>query len=484
MVGNVTGPPIGVNRRRLLGALCLWFLVKGALVTGVDLGKDEAAYWYWSGDLDASYALAPFTAIAAMDALVPGVDAALRLPFLLGGVLSVALLWHLCRRRGLTEAQALVATAAFATSHWIWHTSSFLHPDGFLVPAWLAVLVAVEQARREGASPAWWYVAGAAAGVAALSKYIGLLLAAGLFLWLSVRALRRDAGPLLRAGPPFVLLAAPVCLDLLTTGFALPSSLTTLSAVAPEGAPVRLLLFVAAPLLYLSPPLLFLLYAAAWRERSTWRQAPHLWIPGALTAATFCLFALGKGQVKGNWILPGLLGVWPLAFSAPWLARRGVAVALVAVGALLTLVPATGLRWPSLAGSLTGSLDGTYTAIVSDRDLPREPTFTWTERLCEYHGWQAFGEDLDAMLAGRAGNSTIASAEYGLAFGAARYADRVTAAALPDDPRFARVAASPSTATVWLGRQGLPAPPGRHLATLTRRGRGCPPRYIEVVELR
>ena len=49
---------------------------------GVELGKDEAAYWYWSQHLDASYALVPFTFTAVAHALWPGAEWALRLnPF-------------------------------------------------------------------------------------------------------------------------------------------------------------------------------------------------------------------------------------------------------------------------------------------------------------------------------------------------------------------------------------------------------------------
>lgn len=489
MSGNVTGASESVNESRLSGALLLalgfWVLLRLGLVAGVDLGKDESAYWYWSGQLDASYAFVPFAAIALVDAVVPGVDWALRLPFLLAGALSAGLLFRLCQLHGLSPNRCLVATAAFATSHWIWHTSSFLHPDGFLVPTWLAVLVCTEYAVRTKRQT-WWSLAGAAAGLAALSKYSGLVLAGGWFLWLLLEVRQRGPAPLVRAAVPFGLLASPVLFDLLVSGFALPSALSTLSAVAPSPVPVRLLLFLAAPLFYVSPLLLFLLYRALWRLR---RQAisGHLLWPCLILLGTFCAFALVRGQVKGNWILPGLLGLWPLAFSPHVLRSRALAGSLVALGAVLALIPATMLRWPAVTASMGtgwGHLNDTYQSIVSAPDRPREPTVSWTERVCEYHGWNDVGQQLDRFVADRGLPTpvTVSSIEYGLAFGAARYADLVGSVVLPLDPRFQRLAPPPGDVTLWLAREGQSGGLGPEIGWLTRQAEGCQPLRYGIYE--
>ncbi|MDA0334641.1 MAG: glycosyltransferase family 39 protein [bacterium] len=491
MFGNVTGAFRSVNQaasdhRSLLIWLLLWAVVRTLLVTGVDLGKDEAAYWYWSQHLDASYAWLPFVVIAVADAVWPGVDLILRLPFIAASVFSALLLHHLCRLRGLSSSRSALAVAAFATSHWIWHTGSFLHPDGMLVPAWLAVLVCSERATR-GEDDRWWSVAGAAAGLAALSKYSGLVLAAGLFTWLLWLALHGRRRPLLRAGVVFVLCSSPLLFDLLSTGFLLPASLSTLSAVAPASMPLRLLLFVAAPLVYVSPVLLFILYRGAWSLRHQWRGSAHLWLPGVMLVGCFCFYALTRGQVKGNWILPAFLGLWPLAFATDDLRSRGVVVVLLVLGGSLAALPAVTLRWPGVAASLSRSalqpLNDSYTAIVSRRDLPREPTYSWTERVCEYHGWEAFGREVDEMI--RRQNvrvpATIASSEYGLAFGIARYAHLVDAVALPGDPRFVRLAAAPEQATLHLARIGQQPPGvGARQDVIVRRSAGCEPMAYEV----
>ena len=162
-------------------------------------------------------------------------------------------------------------------------------------------------------------------------------------------------------------------------------------------------------------------------------------------------------------------------------------IVLLVLGASLAALPAVTLRWPGVADRLSRSalqpLNDSYTAIVSRRDLPREPTYSWTERVCEYHGWEAFGRDVDEMIRRQDLQApvTIASSEYGLAFGIARYARLVDAVALPGDPRFVRLAAPPDQAALHLARMGQQPPGvGTRQAVVVRRGAGCEPLAYEV----
>lgn len=194
---------------------------------------------------------------------------------------------------------------------------------------------------------------------------------------------------------------------------------------------------------------------------------------------------LFRGQVKGNWILPGFLGLWPLAFAAPRAPSRFPRLfpaLLLAAGVLQAAVPAVSLHVPAVAQWLSRSpllaLDATYTGIVSVVDLPREPTFSWTERVCEYHGWPAFGAAVDSALtvAGVTTPVIAASAQYGLAFGLARYARVVESVAVLDDPRFARFAGDTRGVRLWARRagSGVPGDAGaRPVAVVHRRGHGC-----------
>ncbi len=110
------------------------------LIADVELGKDEAVYWYWEQHLDASYALLPFAILKVAHAVGPQQEWFLRLPSILLGTVSTRLLFRLCRLQDRDERRSLWAAAAFALSHRIWHTSSYLHPDGFIFPCWLSAL--------------------------------------------------------------------------------------------------------------------------------------------------------------------------------------------------------------------------------------------------------------------------------------------------------------------------------------------------------
>ena len=147
---NIRGGPNSVNLLCLV-LLGAYTLLKLRLVADVELGKDEAVYWYWGQHLDASYALLPLAVFKLAHSLYPHQEWFLRLPSVLLGALSTALVYWLCKMQGLAKQLALWAAAAFALSHWIWHTSSYLHPDGFLVPCWLLALCMARQAEATNA---------------------------------------------------------------------------------------------------------------------------------------------------------------------------------------------------------------------------------------------------------------------------------------------------------------------------------------------
>lgn len=483
---NIAAPSHGVNPVWWL-ALAAVGALKLLLQDGVELGKDEAAYWYWSQHLDASYALVPFSFTAAAYALWPGAEWALRLPPILLGLGAAALLYALCRQRGLAHADPLWATAALVTSHWTWHTSSYLHPDGFLVPAWLLALWC---AHRALGSATWfpWVAAGAAAGLVCLTKYSGAALA---------------------AATTCAIVVLPLAWAQWQTGLSLPATLTTLSRVAEQmPLPARLAYFVANPLLYVSPLLLWVLYdafltgvARAARNRRSGDLVDV--VPGLLLLAVFAFFALGRGQVKGNWILPAFLGVWPLAFSTTGptarRCRRLLLIALVALGAVQSGAIALALQHPGLPARLRplagAALDATYPNLISEADRPREPAATWTERLCEYHGWAAFASALEATLdrTGVAPAVPVAGVQYAIPFTLAYYGSRQRPVYTVDDPRFSFLAdlspaeappqlvfveRAPARPPPWLIRvYGPPA----SLPGLARQGSGCGPERYELL---
>ena len=281
---NIRRGPNSVNRLwpALLGA---YTLLKLWLVADVELGKDEAVYWYWGQHLDAFYALLPLAVFKLTHALYPHQEWFLRLPSALLGAFSTALVYRLCRMQGLAERLALWAAAAFAFSHWTWHTSSYLHPDGFLVPCWLLALCMARQAAATNALRPYIYM-GLAAGLAVLCKYSGAFLVVGLGLWIALDQRGKKRWHLLAAFLlPAVAVAAPLTYAQFSTDFYLPQTLSTLSRIDDLGHPLaRLLFFAVSPLFFISPFLLFLLYAGlvrAAKQRDLLALLPALCTIGA-----------------------------------------------------------------------------------------------------------------------------------------------------------------------------------------------------------
>ena len=407
------------------------------LVSGVELGKDEAVYWYWGQHLDASYALLPFSTLKLAHALWPHQEWFLRLPSILLGALSVILLYRLCRSHGLSERPALWATAAFALSHWIWHTSSFLHPDGFLVPCWLLALCAAQQANGSiDARP--YALMGLAGGGAVLCKYSGIFLIGGLCLWILLSHPHRDRWRLLATFLlPALVIALPLIYAQLSSGFYLPQTLSTLSRIEGLNDPFsRLFFFLVNPLLFVSPISLYLLYRSLVRATVQRDLLPLL--PALCTIGAFLFFALYRGQIKGNWILPGLLSLWPLAFNVR--IRRWLALTAVTTGALQAAAIGIGLKYPRLYSATyeRGEWDRSYISLVSQEDRSREPSYSWSERICEYGGWVRFAGDFEEILRRQRiyPSLPVISTQYSIPFTLAYYGLIERHYYTIDDPRF------------------------------------------------
>ncbi len=427
---NIRGGPNSVNLLCLI-LLGAYTLLKLRLIADVELGKDEAVYWYWGQHLDASYALLPLAVFKLAHSLYPHQEWFLRLPSVLLGALSTALVYWLCKMQGLAKQLALWAAAAFALSHWIWHTSSYLHPDGFLVPCWLLALCMARQAEATNALRPYVYT-GLAAGLAVLCKYSGAFLVGGLGLWIALGQRGKERWHRLAAFLlPAVAVAAPLSYAQFSTDFYLPQTLSTLSRIEDLSNPLsRLLFFAVSPLFFASPFLLFLLYAGL--VRAAKQRDLLVLLPALCTIGAFLFFALGRGQIKGNWLLPGLLSLWPVAFAAQ--PRRWLLVAVVATGLLQALAIGLGLKYPGLYGELAArsGLDTSYVGLVSEEDRGREPSYSWSERLCEYSGWRYFAADVEETLP----PLPLLSTQYSIPFALAYYGRVEREYYTVDDPRF------------------------------------------------
>ncbi len=433
---NIHGSPNSVNPSWWI-LLTAYTLLKLWLVADVELGKDEAVYWYWSQHLDASYALLPFAILKLAHAIAPHQEWFLRLPAILLGTLSTVLIYKLCRKQSLDERLSLWAAAAFALSHWTWHTSSYLHPDSFLVPCWLSALY---MARQTETTPGLqtYMLMGIAGGCAVLCKYSGAFLVSGLGLWILLSHPAQERWRLLAAfALPAFIVTSPLVYAQLSTAFYLPQTLSTLSRIEGLSNPFsRLFFFIANPLLFVSPFLLYLLYRGL--KHAIKEPDLQILLPALCTIGAFLFFALTRGQIKGNWILPGFLSLWPLAFART--TKRWLLVCAVAFGLLQSIVISVGLKYPGLYSALgeRSGLDKTYVELVSNKDKGREPSYSWSERLCEYSGWRRFTWDFEEMLQRKNiySPSPLISTQYSIPFTMAYYGLTPRAYYTIDDPRF------------------------------------------------
>lgn len=491
---NIMGTLDRVNATWLL-ALAVYSVAKLWLVADVELGKDEAVYWYWSQHLDASYALLPFSLMAIAHAFAPYSEWVLRLPSVLLGALSTYLLFALCIGAGLAESRARWAAIAFAASHWIWHTSSYLHPDVFLVTCWLLALAAAQRACGRDNTLDYVYM-GIACGLAVLCKYSGAFLTAGLGLWLLTTRPPQRRWPVLAAFiAPALIVALPLIHAQLSTAFYLPQTLSTLSKIEKTSDPFsRLFFFLINPLLFVSPPLLYLLYRAcycgAYRVRRQLDERGLLaLLPALCTIGAFLFFALYRGQIKGNWILVGFLSLWPLAFAPP--VRRWLVHAAVIGGLIQALTIGIALKYPGAFNQLfaASEVDSSYIGLVSKKDRIREPSYAWSERLCEYSGWQGFSSELEKLLEekGVAQNLPLLSNQYSIPFTVAYYSSTPRSYYTIDDPRFRDLTDFYATsqkrigAALFVTRQQTPLPTSldrasiRPLGQLSRSVSNCLP---------
>ena len=127
-----------------------------------------------------------------------------------------------------------------------------------------------------------------------------------------------------------------------------------------------------------------------------------------------------------------MLGLWPVAFAAQ--PRRWLLVAVVATGLLQSLTIGLGLKYPGLYGDLAArsGLDKSYVGLVSEEDQIREPSYSWSERLCEYSGWHRFAADVEEVVP----PLPLLSTQYSIPFALAYYGRVEREYYTVDDPRF------------------------------------------------
>ncbi len=290
------------------------------LAAHLELHFDEAYYWYWSKNLQASYydhppAVAWF--IRAGTALFGDTELGVRVFGQVSMIAATCLVFDAARRLFSSQA-ALIAAAGTQATLLFGAGSIVMTPDTPLVLFATIGLWALIRFTLSG-NGRWWLVVGAAGGAALLSKYTAGLLMAAVGIWLvATPQLRRW---LSTPWPWLCAVAAVICFSPVLVwnaghgwvSFAKQGGrLIRWDAVRPGLA----FEYLGSQMGLITPGLFVLLLAAVWivARRAIRSGAPldtllALWF---LVPAGFFLAVSPLLRVQGNWLAPA----WPAAFIA------------------------------------------------------------------------------------------------------------------------------------------------------------------------
>jgi 4-amino-4-deoxy-L-arabinose transferase-like glycosyltransferase len=335
--------------RRLSAVVLAGVAVRLLLAGLLPLSNDEAYYADWARHLQPGYLDHPPAVawlIAAGLKIFPPHPVVVRLPSILLQLVAVGLAISLARARG--GERAALATAVLLQAALMFSVGAALAlPDAPLALAWVGTLWAVERATR--LSPAWMVAAGAFLGLGALSKLtaglLGVAVLAALVTTPDGRRLLRGPWPWLGAALAAAG-ASPMLLWNAAHGW--PSfTFQAAHGLAGRGfSAARLAASIGGQLGYVSPVLLVLAAAAAWRPLLRPRDAAGaalafsaLPVIGFFTAAA----AMTPGALP-HWPAPGWLSATLLLGTGLDLGARRLRVAVaVGLGELALAVAVVGV---------------------------------------------------------------------------------------------------------------------------------------------
>ncbi len=376
----------------LIGALAVLRLLAAA---AIPLTEDEAYYRLWAEHLRLGYYdHPPMVAwwIAAGTHLAGDTALGVRLLPALSSLATTALVFDLGRRMG-TAKTGISAALLYNATLTVGVGAILAIPD---VPAslfWVLALWSMVRALEEDSR--WWLAAGAAAGLACLSKYSALFLAPGVIAWLALTADGRR-----RLASPWPWLAAVIATAIFSANVVWNAEHHWLTfakqfgRVAPgRFAPRYMDEFITAQFALLNPAVAILTGAGAvraWRARG---EAP-ITLMAAITSTPFLLYLLAHSlhdRVQAHWPVPlypaaALLAAYAAERVTGWrshLARWGapLGIGLTTVALIYMADPLT----PAVKGDPVAPL----------------------------RGWTSFAERVEALRAS-SGAAWVGSLSYGV----------------------------------------------------------------------
>lgn len=368
----------------------------------VPLTEDEAYYRLWAGTLQAGYYDHPpmiAWMIRAGMAICGDDPLGVRLLPTLACGLTGFLVFDLARELGAGREAAARASLWFNATLLVAAGGSLATPDAADTPFWVLTLCGLARTRRPGGE-AWWLAAGAAAGLACLSKYSALFVAPGVLVWL---ALRPGGLAVLRKPWPWAAAVVAAAIFGVNVLWNAQHHWATFDKqfgrVAPHGfKPGYLAELIVGQALLLNPLVTAFLARAA---RRPWR-APAVASPldpSLLWGSSlpFCAYLVAHSlhdRVQAHWPVP----IYP-------------ALAILAAAAAQDVRPQSllaGLRaWTAPVGLGLGGLALIHLALpATDLKGVKDPAQA-------VRGWPAFARAVDARRAA-AGAAWIGSLSYGV----------------------------------------------------------------------
>ena len=375
----------------LVGALALTRLLAVAFIP---LTEDEAYYRLWAQHPGLGYYdHPPMIAwwIAAGVRLAGDSALGVRLLPVLSSLMTTAVVVDLGRRMA-GERAGLTAALLYNATLTVGVGALLAIPD---VPAslfWSLTLWAMVRAVQD--DDRWWLAAGAAAGLACLSKYSALFLAPGVILWLAL-----TEGGRKRLATPWPWLAAAVAAAIFGTNVVWNAEHHWLTFAKQFGrvspgrwAPRYLGEFLGAQLVLLNPAVAVLAALGAAKAVRA-RAAATIPLMAAATSAGFVAYLLLHSlhdRVQAHWPAPlypaaALLAAYALEGASGWRAAAG--------------------RWaPAALGATTLAL--AYMALPIGLMSKGDPA-------AQLRGWPQFAAGVEALRAGQ-GAAWVGTMSYGV----------------------------------------------------------------------
>ncbi|MCI0484593.1 MAG: hypothetical protein L0Y78_08425 [candidate division NC10 bacterium] len=458
-------------------------------------GRDEAAYFYWAVHGEFSYTPLMLASVRGLHELGFPALAAIRIPSLLGGVVSLVLFDRFLEVRGADRRSRLAGLLALAVAPWHVWVGSVLHPDPWFLSALLALCLALHSGRLVGGAML--------GGMAALAKPTGFVLLPVLGIWLWRVGTQRAR---LVAIPALLGIAA---LAMVGLSPGMIREMAEFGRLDPGLPLLQCVAIVLQDLLIGGGLLLFVAGIQGFIESARFSRPGSAWsgVPPLILAATLIVFflaaALLNRQIKGNWLLPALVLLWPS--RGLWIPKPLIGMFLLA-SVLASTVMVGMARNPSLAARMESEVPALriYRERAGTREDRVSPTGSWSDRFREYQSLKDEAAEASWLWERATGETApprwIVSDDYGLASQLAyHWHEYGTRLVVPSDGLFVRglheleqghahsvllVATQAPLDRVWprmgsareIGVLAHPAMDGRiRLGVLTLRGEGRHP---------